>query len=273
MTSGLDPIDLELADEVLGLVERRRRDLNLRDYRRSVLRRRIESRMAVLSLREPRQYLHRLAEDLGEADALARHMRIRTSEFFRNRDVFRLLAERVLAQPPSGDRLLRAWSAGCANGQEAYSLAFLTGAHAVRWTILGTDVDLTAIATATSASYPRWAGEGLTDDECALLFGCRVAQTSTGPRRLLPPPCPVRFARHDLLRASDPPDGREFDLVLCRNVLIYLVAEAQQRVQELLSRSVRAGGFLCLGEAEALAHGVTARFRVVNARARLFQRI
>jgi chemotaxis protein methyltransferase CheR len=159
----------------------------------------------------------------------------------------------------SGSRHIRVWSAGCASGEEAYTLALLAaeafapGPPPVD--VLGTDVSGAALAAAAAGRYGERSVRGI---EPALRERYLVRQADgsylAGHRlRAL-----VRFRRHNLVRDPAPPLGEShFDLIVCRNVLIYFDAPTIARVIESLERSLRRGGVLVLGAADAL-HRVAA---------------
>jgi chemotaxis protein methyltransferase CheR len=155
----------------------------------------------------------------------------------------------------AGHGSIRVWSAGCATGEEAYSLALLAceafESRVPPVEILGTDLSSAAIARAEAGIYrvrrARNVSEGLFDrylehDEAAGTVSVRPAL-----RRL------VRFARHNLVRDPAPPAGEEpFDLILCRNVLIYFDPVAAEEVATRLAGALRPGGRLVLGAADQL---------------------
>jgi chemotaxis protein methyltransferase CheR len=158
------------------------------------------------------------------------------------------------ADVAAGSRTIRVWSAGCASGEEAYTLALLAaeafapGAPPVD--VLGTDVSGAALAAATAGRYRERAVRGL-EPSLRERYLDRQADGSylVGHRlRAL-----VRFRRHNLVRDPVPPLGESrFDLIVCRNVLIYFDAPTIAQVIGSLERSLRRGGMLVLGAADAL---------------------
>lgn len=154
----------------------------------------------------------------------------------------------------AGSRTIRVWSAACASGEEVYTLALLAAeALAPAQTpvdVLGTDISGAALAAAAAGRYRERAVGGLTPSlrqrylerqaDGSYLVGARL-------RGL------VRFRRHNFVRDPIPPRGEDgFDVVVCRNVLIYFETPLVERVIGLLRRSVRPGGLLVLGAADAL---------------------
>ena len=175
--------------------------------------------------------------------------------FFRDRTPFDLLARHALPELQKRrrpKRCLRIWSAGCSTGQEVYSLAMLFAENAAQWSdwtidILGTDVSGTVVDRAREGVYSqfevqRGLGIGQTIkwfEECA--EGWRIVQ----PLRR-----PVRFQVHNVLEA--PPHPGEFDIVLCRNVLLYLNPETRAQAFERLASSLAEDGWLMLGAGETV---------------------
>ncbi len=218
------------------------------------------------------QYLARLRRDKSEIEALIGHLTIKVSRFCRDAYVFAKLAELVLPERARCRRgaALSLWSAGCGWGEEAYSLALLLRRAGLAGSVLGTDVHEGALAVARAGLYRPAALAELPAEQVAEYFALQAGRH--GPSYLLEPAVRelVRFQAHDLTAAGPP--GRDFDLVLCRNVLIYFDLPTQQRVESLLAASLAPGGFLCLGEAEWLGEPPLSAFAVADRQARLFRK-
>lgn len=262
---------------------RRARGLDLSDYRRATLERRLAVRMANLRLNDPGEYLKRLRSDPSECDQVIDSILIKVSSFFRDPVVFELLAQRIL--PSIIDRYrrdrarqIRVWSSGCAAGEEAYSVAILL-AQALEdedfpWLpyICATDISPEALAAAQTGSYGR---KSLETTQLGILdrfFRPTADGFEVIPeiRRL------VHFSRHDLtsrhsLTPADSVFG-SFDLVLCRNVLIYFSLDLQKRVQDKLYGALNPGGFLVLGMSESLPPEMGPRLIVFDRPHRFFQK-
>ncbi|SDA23729.1 chemotaxis protein methyltransferase CheR [Methylobacterium sp. UNC378MF] len=203
----------------------------------------------------------------GEAEWARLEAEITVGEtfFFRYAEQFKALREAILPAliaARAAERVLRIWSAGCSTGAEPYSLAILVrellGDALPDWrvTILGTDISVEALATARAAEYGRWALRTMPPEE-RLRYFTRLPATP-GIRReggyALRPEFrgPVRFERGNLLTLAEPgtPQGEPFDLILCRNVLIYFDARTVAAVVRGLGRRLRPDGWLLLGHAE-----------------------
>ena len=182
--------------------------------------------------------------------------------FFRDRTPFDLLSKAALPklmQRRQSTKLIRIWSAGCSTGQEAYSLAMMFAEDPQRWAgwtidILGSDVSESAVRRARDGIYSQFEvqrGLGIAQmirwfEECE--GGWRAIEQL---RRL------VRFQVHNLLEPA--PHPGEFDIVLCRNVLLYLNAERRTHVFERIASAIASDGCLMLGAGETVI-GQTRRF-------------
>ena len=175
--------------------------------------------------------------------------------FFRDRAPFDLLGRVALpelAKRRASSKRLRIWSAGCSTGQEAYSLAMLFAEEPLKWQgwtidILGTDVSDEVIQRARSGTYSQFEVQrGLGIAQMIKWF----EETGEGWRAAEAVRKPVRFQVHNLLEA--PPHPREFDIVLCRNVLLYLNTETRERAFERLASAMAPDGWLMLGAGETV---------------------
>lgn len=245
-------------------------------YKSGTLRRRIERRMAIKSIgvNDMGGYLALLRKDADELELLARNLLIHVTRFFRDPKVFELLADTVIPELVASagpDSPLRIWAPGCSTGEEAYSLAMLfreaiaAAQVNIKLQLFASDIDPVAVASAREGFYPHAIRAEVSPERLARFFseddhGYRV---STELRAC------VVFSVQDVL--SDPPFAR-LDMVSCRNLLIYLGAEAQAKVVSLFHFALRDGGVLLLGSAETIG-GVGGRFEVISKPARLYRHI
>jgi len=250
---------------------RRGLGIDFSGYRTGTVGRRISRRMELLQLDEVSDYATLLAADHEELDALGRDLLIGVTEFFRDPEVFRALKDvlRELLKGRPASEGFRIWSAGCASGEEAYSLAMLL--HDVAQEagfsgdlkVFATDVHKGALEIASRGAY----GEEQLDGLPGLYLERYFRSEGEGRYRIDPL---IRrllvFAHHNLL--SDPPFTR-IDLAVCRNLLIYLQAEAQQRVLSALQFALVPGGHLLLGPSEGISHLAEA-FSVIDSSTKLF---
>lgn len=240
---------------------RAERGFNATGYCRSVLATRVQSRIAATGVSGAAEYLRHLMHTPAELDLLIDALTIKVSSFFRDPLAFEYLNECVLpvllaAKAAAGDRSLRVWSAGCANGEEPYSVAILLhellrqDAAGTEVVVFATDIDEKALARGRAALYPAAA---LANVRHSLR---ETAFTREGDVFRLRPAIAgrVRFSVYDMLdrRSAAPAESvfGTFDLILCRNLLIYFQPECQEFICEKLHRSLVVGGCLLLGRTE-----------------------
>lgn len=241
-------------DALVRLVERVRElsGVDLAGYGRDGLLRRARHRAALVGADSLGSYLAQV--DADEANALLEHVLVQVSGWFRDPWVWRSLLEDVLpgmAARRGGPVDLSVWVAGCGRGQEVWTvaacLARAVGAgHVGSWDLLATDVDPQVLAAVTDASYPVAELPELGKD---LL---RPHLLDVGGRWQVAPTlgAHVRTAVHDVRDAPPEELGGPADLVVCRNVIMYLDASVRAGVMDGLLASVRPGGVVVLGHAE-----------------------
>lgn len=279
-SSTKDDLDLEGVpqkgvSQILDLL-RTRTAHDFRLYKAGTLQRRIERRMAMAAI-EPdgvERYLDLLSNNAGELDLLAKDLLINVTSFFRDRQVFDFLANKTIPNlvrnhPP--DRPLRIWIAGCSSGEETYSLAMLfreeitAAARHLKLQVFASDVDPDAVASAREGLYPTTIETEISPERLARFF----VKEEQGYRVLPELRAMVVFTVQDVL--ADPPFSR-LDLVSCRNLLIYLLPEAQKKVIALFHFALREGGFLLLGNSETMLNAAD-RFEVISRPERIYRRI
>ena len=189
-----------------------------------------------------------LREDVVEA--LLNH----ETSFYRDLSVFKAIGDEVLpalAEARAATKKLRIWSAGCSTGQEAYSLAFLFSSQKGHWDdwqidILGTDVSPQAVAQARNGTYSQFEVQrGLPINDLIARFD----QEGDDWRIRSMLKARINFTVHNLL--DSPPAGR-YDMILCRNVMLYFSAERQRAVLDRLASAITRDGMLILGAGETL---------------------
>ena len=240
-------------------------------YKRPTLLRRLERRLRFNGARTLEEYLPLLQDGEAEARALVRDLLISVSSFFRDPEAFGALAGLVpaLFEGKGPDDAVRVWVAGCATGEEAYSIAILLAEHAATLTappaiqMFATDIDESGYAWGRSALYPASAAADLAPERLQRFFAVEAG----GYRVRKPLREAVLFAVHNVLQ--DPPFAR-LDLVACRNLLIYLQPEAQERVLDTFHYALRPGGLLFLGGSESAGEG--GRFAQAAAGQRIYRR-
>ena len=175
--------------------------------------------------------------------------------FFRDRAPFDVLQRHALpelAQRRSKSKRLRIWSAGCSTGQEVYSLSMLFAEQPEQWSgwtidILGTDVSTSCVDRARAGAYSQFEVQrGLGINQMIKWF----EECADGWRAVEPLRKPIRFQVHNLLEPA--PHPGDFDIVLCRNVLLYLSPEKKALAFERLAGAMAADGWLMLGAGETV---------------------
>ena len=187
---------------------------------------------------------------------------VRESFFFREPGKLALLRE-CLRDPARGHRAapMRVWSAGCACGEEAYTLATVLhdAGLAGRYTVLGTDLSSAAVDAARTGVYGPWSLRGLDAATVQRVFRTHAERFQVREHLR----GGVEFRQHNLLEPL-PRDAGTFDVVFCRNVLIYLTPDAVLRAADVLTSALKAGGWLVTGVADPLLDGIEGLDTVVT---------
>ncbi len=224
------------------------------NYRRSTLLRRIERRMRLCELCSLAAYATRLRENDREAQVLLRDLLVSVTHFFRDPDPWRALERRIVPRLFEGrgsSDHVRVWVAGCATGEEAYSIAMLLAEHAAdpitapSVQVFATDIDKGALLKARAGLYAPNDCSDLAPERLQRFF-VKQGDAYRVRRELREM---ILFAPHDIL--ADPPFSH-LDLVICRNLLIYLDRTAQQRILRLFHFALRPEGVLFLGDCESV---------------------
>ncbi|HSZ57283.1 MAG TPA: protein-glutamate O-methyltransferase CheR [Tepidisphaeraceae bacterium] len=224
-----------------------RAGLNADDYRRETLRRRIPACLRALRVETMVQVCAAVQRNPGLLKVALNALVIGVTSFFRDPPVFAAIHERVIPELLSRTRSqgLRIWSAGCSDGSELYSVAMLVAEHGAveHGTLLGTDCRPAALAQAREACYDTAAVSNVPASLFGKYFhfgdeGWRVHPSLRGASR---------WRAGELLRCCEPAG---WDLILCRNLAIYMQPTSAQRLWTRLEHLLRPGGILVLGKAE-----------------------
>ena len=265
------PPDAERLREVLALL-RARTGHDFSNYKPATVHRRIARRMTVHQVGTMGEYAAFMREHPAEASALTKELLISVTSFFRDAAAFAVLEARVvprLFENRTGQGQVRVWVAGCATGEEAYSIAMLLDECAAKSVdapaiqVFASDLDAEAIAVARDGLYTEAEVADVPEERLQRYFvreahGFRVRRAF---REL------VLFAHHNAVR--DPPFSH-LDLVTCRNLMIYLNRAAQERLLETFHFALRPGGYLFLGTSES-AEGSRDLFTLVDTDAHIYQ--
>lgn len=264
-------------DELLTLFRKFRQKfgVDFNRYRSSTINRRIDRRLQMTRCKTLTEYLVKLEKDPTELDVLYRDLLVEVTQFFRDSQAFKKIQEEVIPRLFSecaADGQLRIWVPACATGEEAYSLAMIAHDYQTRHPeysgidlkVFATDVHQTSLETASSGVYSKDSVNSLPADLRAKYFSRSqdLFHITNTIRQL------VIFAPHDI--TSDPPFTK-IDLLSCRNALIYLLPEVQQKVIALFHFGLRVGGILFLGPSESLGNAAD-EFELVDSHWRIFRK-
>jgi chemotaxis protein methyltransferase CheR len=246
-------------------------------YKEKCLRRRIAVRMRARGVHTYRDYARILDTDDGEYDRLLDALTINVTKLFRNWSVYEALAEHVVPALWNADRRpIHVWSAGCSSGEEPYSLAILFHRYAAlrgqlgelgRLEVVGTDIDRASLSAAERGQFNEAAFDETPVELRERYFSAKMPFTIAPAVKAT-----VRFRRVDLLEDFPPRTGA-FQLIACRNVLIYFDRDTQEQLLGRFHDALAPGGFLVLGKVETLLGPVRSRFAPVDARERIFRRL
>jgi chemotaxis protein methyltransferase CheR len=251
--------------------------LSLDAYKDKCLRRRIAVRMRASGVHSYIEYQAVLDRDPEEYERLKDAITINVTSFYRNTETWDQV--RTILVPElcgaDSDGQIRAWSAGCSSGEEPYTLAVLIAEHLDAQgrpdrlglvTVDATDIDRQCLQRAKAARYSR---DALADVPAHLVpryfedagSECRVVERVR-----------ARVCVRDSDLCTDPPPGRNYQLILCRNVVIYFSRDTQERVFKQFAEALAPGGFLVLGKVETLFGAARDRLTLVNPRERIYRR-
>ncbi len=246
---------------------------NFANYKPATICRRLDRRLTDLGIANLEVYLKYIQENPKETDQLFNTILIGTTAFFRDKEAFSVLEtylEKIITNKKTGEPI-RIWIAGCATGEEAYSVAILvyqylerqTENHAIQ--IFATDIDQDALSFGRKGVYPITALDNVPTDLLEKYFlkkGEKHYEVVKTIRNL------VLFSKHDI--TATPPFIR-LDLISCRNLLIYFGANLQKQIFPIFHYSLLPRGYLFLGKSESIGN-FTDLFEAVDSKNKFFQR-
>lgn len=267
-------------DQAFSLLKRRiliDRGLDCQQYKENYLKRRLGVRMRATDSESYLEYLGVLRETPAEYTFLLNELTINVTQFFRDKDVYLKIRDEVIPEllrdkKAAGRLSLRIWSAGCASGEEPYSLAIITafrlGRALKEWkvSIIGSDIDEKSLRLARRATYE--ASDILRGMNPGMYF--HTERTEDGEVYTVREEIKqlVRFEKANLLEENR---RRHFDIICCRNVLIYFSRDVQARIVNCLASSLAKDGYLALGKSEVISKDAEQRFESVFPRERIFK--
>ena len=268
--------------EILDHLQRTKQ-IDLHRYRQSVIERRLAARMAFLNIDNIDVYTKYIHETPAECDLLLDYIAINVSSFFRNPSVFDYISHSVFPscierKQKEGCSDLRIWSAGCATGEEPYSIAMLLHqdmkkkSPGINSFIFATDIDTQALDAARKGIYPR---EKCKDMKLGF-FDAYFSPVPEGFAISLDIKNMVHISCDDLTSSGRVSPAESifgaFDLILCRNVLIYFSQELQEFVLDKLHQSLAPEGYLVLGESESINKSRDFLFKTVDRVNRIYMK-
>jgi len=237
----------------------RERGVSCGSYKDKCLKRRIAVRMRARGVHTYEDYGTILDRDAHEYQELLDALTINVTKFFRNVETWNALRPYLDALARRRPQL-RIWSAGCASGEEPYTIAVLLAEVSVPGVIDATDVDRLSLERTRQAKYPDAA---FTEMPATLKRRYFRDGQPVEPVRAI-----VRVHEHDLTR--EPPPHPPYDLVVCRNVVIYFERQAQERLFQVFVDALAPGGVLLLGKVETLFGPARERLTLVDPRERIY---
>jgi chemotaxis protein methyltransferase CheR len=251
-SSSLEDIEIQLLLE--GIYQHH--GLDFRDYSLPSLRRRILRAMHGERVNSISELQHRVLRDRASWERLFKLLSVHVTMFFRDPDLFLTFREKVLPHLAALP-FFRIWHIGCSSGEEAYSMAILLHEAGLleQGRLYATDLNEAALVKgrqgiysldlleAYESNYKASGGKGKLSDYYTARYESGIMKPVIKER--------IVFAQHNLTRDTD---FTEFDVVFCRNVLIYFNKALQGRVHKLIDRSLRPEGFFALGQKENLRH-------------------
>ena len=251
------------------------RGLDVHQYKDKFLIRRFKARMRSRCAHTYDEYMKVLDNDPAEYIKLFDKLTINVTEFYRNPEMWEAFKLKVLPKVlarPEEKRIVRIWSAGCASGEEPYTIAMLVDEylwsreHHLQIAIRGTDLDEDALKTARAGVYhcdklrklPEfYKGKDFSVDGETYLLKDRIKDM-------------VRFQRHDLFSGKK---NKYFDVILCRNVIIYFTKAQQLKLFHDFHEALAIDGFMVLGKTETLLPECKCLFKIVDSHERIYQKV
>jgi chemotaxis methyl-accepting protein methylase len=253
----------------------RAREISCEGYKTRCLRRRLAVRMRARGVHTYDAYSRLLDDDPSEYDRLLDTLTINVTKCWRNPETWNALTPYLAELWRAREGRVRIWSAGCASGEEPYSLAVAlaetaracgTPHHLDRPEIVATDVDRESLARTAAAEFPDTALAEMPPELAIRYF---TTESPRRPQALLKRM--LRVERHDL--TTQPPPRPPYDLIVCRNVIIYFERGTQERLFGAFADALAPAGILVLGKVETLFGVGRRRFTLEVPRERIYRKV
>ncbi len=246
----------------------KRGGLDCQYYKTNYLKRRLAIRMRATSTKSYREYNEILRMDPEEYHRLLDRLTIHVSHFFRDAIMYQALGKLVLPELKKRDQV-RVWSAGCANGEEPYSLAMLLydlKSSARGFSILATDIDQACLVRAREGLYKETSLQEVAPEMRKRFFLQHGDQWAVSA---LLKAC-VTFQPIDLTNTLPP---GPFEMIVCRNVMIYFNSQLQVQLLNQFYKLLGSGGYLVLGKTEVLLNECRSMFKIIDLSERIYQKL
>lgn len=252
------------------------RGLDLSQYKDNCLKRRIDVRLRAVGAQTYMDYMAVLERDPSEYDRLLDDLTINVTQFFRDTKTFKVIKDVVIrkiisAKQKQNRKIIRVWSAGCATGEEPYSIGILFNEilgikiNCFFISIYATDIDVNSLKKARAAEYDN---DSVSEVEENIL---RRYFLYDGKYKLKEEITKmIKFKHHNLI-ADEP--FTHMDIILCRNALIYFSRELQQKLFREFYEGLNKGGYLILGKTESLTGEPARMFQPINIEERIYQKV
>lgn len=271
----------EIALNGLKLFLRKKLNLDLLQYKNNYVERRISARMKLTKAESLASYLVLIKKDPKELNTLKDYLTINVTEFFRNMETFDVLRKDTIptiikSKEKGGSNTIRVWSAGCSSGQEPYTLAILfieafeKFSKDFRLVIIATDIDRKSIAQAKSGRYESSIIEGVPKDLLIKYFDKIGDEYQV---KSFVQDC-INFKFLDLTAddGSNVAGVSAYDLIVCRNVIIYFKSELKKSLFMRFYNKLRKNGYLVIGKNESLTGEAKTLLEDVNISERIYQK-
>lgn len=237
-------VDMDYALFVRKVKERLALDLS--QYKETQMKRRLTSLRDKRGFATFSAYFNAIMRDERLLEEFKDRVTINVSEFWRNPNRWEVLENRFLPELASGSRRLKCWSAACSTGEEPYTLAMILDRHGMRHAdVKATDIDAGVLEKAKAGRYPERSVRDVPKSYLDAYF-VREGQEYAVIDRLKRM---VRFEQGNLLLD---PFGRDYDLIICRNVMIYFTEPAKRELYRKFGEALRPGGILFVGSTEQI---------------------
>lgn len=243
-------------------------------YDDAYLDRRISARMRRTDCDDYGAYLQHLREDPEEPDLLLDSLNVNVTGFFRNPETWEAMVP-ILRTLTDDRRHVRIWSVPCADGREPYTLAMLAldddAVAGSRLSILASDVDPNTLADAREGVYRTTRTTDIASELAPLSDASAYVERDGDEFRVADRVRSlVEFERHDLIQDDQP---QTFDVVVCRNLFIYIDAEYKRPIFETLDAAIRPGGYLVIGRTETVHREFKGTFEPVDSEQRIYRKL